>query len=62
VKAGLRAIRADDGGGLGRHYLVGGIVAKITHLRPSCSRETLDPGFLERTMASHSGVTVPLGA
>jgi hypothetical protein len=52
VKAGLRAVRANDGGGLCRRYFVGGVVASIARLWPRCSRKTLDLDLSVRTMAS----------
>jgi hypothetical protein len=52
VKVGLRSIGADDGGSLGLHYLVGGIIATITCLWPRCSKETKDLGLPNRMMAS----------
>jgi hypothetical protein len=62
MKDGLRAIRADYGGGLGRHYLVGGIVATFTRLRPRCSRGNPRSGSSGSDDGITSGVALPLVA
>jgi hypothetical protein len=62
MKAGLPAIGADDGDGLGRRYLIGGIVATFTRLSPRCSRGNPRFGSSGSDDDVTSGVALPLGA